>query len=98
MSNTDPVTLRWPPAAVADLQRLRAFIEPLSADAARRAALSLKHAATTVLRHPGIGKRLEGRQDREFFVPFGQRGYIMCYRLDGDDVVILRVWHSLEDR
>jgi len=48
--------------------------------------------------HPGIGKRLEGRDDRELFVPFGQRGYVIRYQLDADDIVILRIWHSLEDR
>jgi plasmid stabilization system protein ParE len=62
------------------------------------AATSLKQAANILMTQPGIGKRLDGRQDRELFVPFGQRGYVMRYRLDGDDVVILRIWHGLEDR
>jgi plasmid stabilization system protein ParE len=50
------------------------------------------------VRHPGIGRRLEGRQDRELIVPFGQRGYIIRYRLDEDVVVILKIWYGLEDR
>ena len=98
MSGTRPLTLKWSPAAVADVQRLRAFIEPHNSSAARHAAASLKQAASTLLMHPGIGKRLEGRQDRELFVTFGQRGYVIRYRLDGDDLVILRIWHGLEDR
>jgi plasmid stabilization system protein ParE len=90
--------LKWSPAALQDVVRLREFIEPHNADAARRAAESLKKAAKLITTHPGIGKRLEGRDDRELIVPFGQRGYVMRYRLDGDDIVILRVWHSLEER
>ncbi|MBP1152555.1 type II toxin-antitoxin system RelE/ParE family toxin [Methylocaldum sp. RMAD-M] len=91
-------TLKWSPAAQRDVVRLREFIEPHNPDAARRAAESLKKAAKLLMTHPGIGKRLEGRDDRELFVPFGQRGYVIRYRLDGDDIVILRIWHSLEDR
>ena len=42
-----------------------------------RAAMGLKQASNLLLAHPEIGKRLEGRQDRELFVPFGQRGYVI---------------------
>ena len=91
-------TLIWSTAARADLVRLRQFIEPHNPEAARRAAQSLKKAAHLIQQHPGIGKRLEGRQDRELFVPFGQRGYIVRYRLDGDAIVILKIWHGLEER
>ncbi|HUL12708.1 MAG TPA: type II toxin-antitoxin system RelE/ParE family toxin [Methylococcaceae bacterium] len=64
----------------------------------RTPTLKWSPAAQLLITHPGIGKRLEGRQDRELFVPFGQRGYVMRYRLDGDDIVILKIWHALEDR
>lgn len=92
------LTLIWSTAARADLIRLREFIEPHRPEAARSAAQSLLKAARLIVRHPGIGKRLEGRQDRELVVPFGQRGYIIRYRLDEDVVVILKIWHGLEDR
>ena len=98
MPRTGSPTLKWSATALADIRRLRAFIETHNPDAARRAAASFKQVASILMTHPGIGKRLEGRQDRELFVPFGQRGYIMRYRLDGDDIVILRIWHGLEDR
>lgn len=85
--------LIWSPTALADLLRLRKFIAPHNPDAARRAAETLKKAASLL-----VGKRLEGRADRELLVPFGQRGYALRYRLDGDTVVVLKVWHFLEDR
>lgn len=36
---------------------------------------------------------------RELVVPFGVRSYVLRYIIDNDgNVVILRVWHSREDR
>jgi plasmid stabilization system protein ParE len=90
--------LIWAEAARADLMRLRQFIEPESPAAARRAAEALKKGAALLLDHPGLGRRLEGRQDRELGIPFGKRGYVMRYRLDGNDIVILKIWHSREER
>ncbi len=90
--------LIWSPAARTDLIRLREFIEPHNPDAARRAAEALKKASNLLLDHPAIGARIEDREDRELFIPHGQRGYIMRYRLHQQTIVILRVWHIREDR
>lgn len=90
--------LIWSEAALADVVRLRRFIEPHNPDAARCAAEALKKGAALLLDHPGLGRRLAGRQDRELDIPFGKRGYVMRYRLDGDDIVVLRIWHNLEKR
>jgi len=77
MPRSRTLALIWSTAARADLIRLREFIEPHNPEAARSAAQALKKATGLLVRHPGIGKRLEGRQDRELVVPFGQRGYII---------------------
>lgn len=98
MSRSQVPKLIWSLAARADLIRLRQFIEPHNPDAAKNAAQTLKKAATLIVQHPGIGKRLEGRQDRELFVPFGHRGYVIRYRLDENAIVILKIWHGLEIR
>jgi plasmid stabilization system protein ParE len=98
MSRTQKPELIWSATARADLIRLRQFIEPHNPEAARNAAQALKKAANLMSQHPGIGTRLEGRQDRELFVPFGHRGYVIRYRLDGDAIVILKIWHGLEER
>lgn len=45
MPGTGGLTLKWSPTALADIERLRAFIEPHNPGAARRAAASLKQAA-----------------------------------------------------
>jgi plasmid stabilization system protein ParE len=98
MPRSRALKLVWSPAARRDLIRLREFIEPHNPAAARRAAAVLRKAANLVQEQPGIGRRIAGREDRELSVPFGQRGYLLRYRLHEDTIVILRIWHGLEDR
>ena len=98
MSGPRKLNLIWSPAARADLIRLREFIEPHHPEAARRAAEALKKSAGLLLEHLAISARLEDRDDRELFVPYGRRGYILRYRLHDDTIVILRLWHVREDR
>lgn len=45
-----------------------------------------------------IGIQLEGREDREFFTPFGKNGYILRYQIIDQKLVILKIWHTHEDR
>jgi plasmid stabilization system protein ParE len=98
MPRSRALKLVWSPAARRDLIRLREFIEPHNPAAARRAAAILRKSANLLQEQPGIGRRIEGREDRELSVPFGQRGYLLRYRLHEDTIVILRIWHGLEDR
>jgi len=98
MPRSRALKLVWSQAARRDLIRLREFIESHNPAAARRAAAILRKAANLLQEQPGIGRRIEGREDRELSVPFGQRGYLLRYRLHEDTIVILRIWHGLEDR
>ena len=68
MPGSRTLRLVWSPAARNDLIRLRDFIGEQNPDAARRAAEALKKAANLLLEHPGIGPRIEDREDRELFV------------------------------
>ncbi len=76
----------------------RLGLTPPNPAAARRAAETITEGAKLLIEHPAIGKRVEGRDDRELSIPFGQRGYVLRYRQDGQTVAVLRVWHSLEKR
>jgi plasmid stabilization system protein ParE len=94
-------TLVWSFTASQDLIRLRNFIEPHNKNAARRAADAIKKAAAILIRNPLIGTIAEGReeyQEHNLFIPFGKRGYAMRYRVQDNKVIILRVWHGLENR
>lgn len=98
MSRTRKLILIWSPAARRDLIRLREFIEPHNPRAARRSSETIRKAAKLILENPAIGSRIEGRQDRELFTPFAQRGYILRYRLLDQKIIILKIWQCLEDR
>ncbi len=98
MPGTQKLTLVWSPAARRDLIRLREFIQPHNPRAAQRAAAAIRKAARLISENPAIGQQLEGRQDRELFAPFGQRGYILRYQIIDRRIVILKIWHTLEDR
>ena len=91
--------LIWLPEAATDIARLRRFIQPHNPKAARRAAQCIKAAANQLIEFPEIGKPLQdGTERRELYAPFGNGAYVLRYQLKGEDVVILRVWHSREDR
>ncbi len=92
-------SLRWLPDALEDLKRLHAFIEPHSAQAAIRAVNTLIEAANSLQEYPEKGRPWNLEMDfRELPVRFGARGYVIRYRHYREEVIILRVWHALEDR
>ena len=91
-------TLVWTTAAVSDIVRLREFIEPHNKKAAKIAADNLKKAALLLIDYPLIGKHVEDSNERELVISFGKRGYVMRYKIHGDAVVVLRIWHNLEEQ
>jgi plasmid stabilization system protein ParE len=46
-----------------------------------------------------VGCRMDDATERrELFVPFGAGAYVLRYRIHADTIVVLRVWHSREER
>jgi plasmid stabilization system protein ParE len=86
------------PAAIRDLQRLRDFVRPKSADAARRAGEAIRHGVQALGAHPRMGRLVEDlpQQYREWPIDFGDSGYVARYRFDGNGVTILAVRHQRE--
>jgi toxin ParE1/3/4 len=89
--------LIWLDEAVHDIVRLRSFLEHDSPGAAQRAARCILDGVNTLLRYPEAGTPMgDGR--RELFLPFGNSANVLRYRVDGGDIVIIRVWHGREQR
>jgi len=86
-------------AAAADLARLHEFLAEKSPATANRAAMALIAAIQSLDTFPERG-RPSGPNIRELIVPFGQSGYVLRYafREHDDEVVVLRIWHSREER
>ncbi len=89
----------WLPHALDDLKRLYKFIHPHSPTAAIRAVTALVEAAETVVEFPETGRPFESdTKYRERLVRFGAKGYVLRYRVEGEQVYIVRIWHASEDR
>jgi len=92
-------TIRWLPESLDDLQRLHDFIAEHSDEAATKAISTLVDSVETLQDFPEKGKPWQpDHRFRELYVRFGARGYAVRYRLFEGQIVIVRVWHSLEER
>jgi plasmid stabilization system protein ParE len=89
--------VKWSSKALADLDRLFAFLAPVNRRAAARTVQSLVAAPARLLEHPRLGERLEEFEPREVRrILVGK--YDMRYELRGSLIYVLRVWHTREDR
>ena len=89
--------LRWTGKAVDDLARLHAFLAPVSPDAASRILRMLSSAPERLLDLPRMGERLDEfapREVRRIVIAH----YELRYELHDETLIVLRVWHTREDR
>jgi len=92
--------VKWLPEALLDIERLYSFLLDKHPEAARRAASAILEGAKMLETSLHIGRPMsDDTQRRELFIAFGISGYVLRYRLESPDTaVIIRVWHSREDR
>ena len=89
----------WLPEALDDARRLFDFLREKNPSAAARAAQAIRQGADQLADFPDIGRPMnDGTGRRELFVPFGANSYVLRYILDAQRIVIIRVWHSREQR
>jgi plasmid stabilization system protein ParE len=90
--------VRLTPAAERDLLRLVDFLIEKNPRAADRAAAAIDAAIRSLDQFSDRGRQTSKKGLRELVVRFGQRAYIIQYRVDSDAVVVARVFHNLEKR
>jgi plasmid stabilization system protein ParE len=90
--------LIWTPPAVRDVARLHDFLAPKNRKAARRAVRAIRQGVKALAAHPEIGRPIEEMppEFREWFIQFGDSGYVALYRYNGELVAILAVRHGRE--
>ena len=90
--------LIWSPAALRDVERLHGFLAEKNPEAARRAAKSIREGMQILRDQPSVGRPVEDMEPefREWFITFGDSGYVALYRFDGETAVILAVRHQRE--
>ena len=91
------MALRWTSKAHADLIRLHEFLQPVNPIAAARVVRQLLAGAKRIPAHPRLGSRLSQFEPREVRrVLIGD--YEIRYELAHTDVIVLRIFHTREDR
>jgi plasmid stabilization system protein ParE len=91
------VTLRWTSKAHSDLVRLHEFLEPVNSIAASRVVRQLVAGVKRIPAHPRLGIRLSEflpREARRLLVG----DYEVRYELTDNDIFVLRIFHTREDR
>lgn len=90
--------VRFAPAAIRDLQRLRDFLRSKNPDAARRAGDAIRQGLKVLGAHPNLGRLVDDLPEefREWLIDFGDSGYVVRYRIDKDTVTILVIRHQRE--
>ena len=87
-----------------DLVRLRQFIARHDPNAATRAANRIKTVAKLLTDQPLVGRPVnsptgETRNDiRELPLKFGSGGYVLRYQVLQNQIRVLRIWHTREER
>jgi plasmid stabilization system protein ParE len=98
--------VRFAPAALQDLARLRTFLRPKNPLAAQRAGEIIVRAIGLLKTHPQVGRPVEDLPAgfRELPIAFGDSGYVALYRYDENppgaetdaEVVVLALRHQKE--
>jgi plasmid stabilization system protein ParE len=90
--------VRWTAEARSDLVRLYQFLSPVNHRAAAHVVQSLRGAPAQLLRHnPRLGVRVQEfapREIRRLFVG----SYELRYEIQGEVIIVVRLWHTREGR
>lgn len=91
--------IRWLPEAIGDVERLYKFLQDKDLKAATKAASCILAGTDRLKKAPQLGVLMDkNAPSRELYVTFGAAAYVIRYRFEDDKVIIIRVWHSREDR
>jgi toxin ParE1/3/4 len=89
------MTVIFSPEARADLQHIRDYISQHNPQAASRLAVELVAACDRLEFMPERGRPGLVRGTRELTTVWP---YVIVYRIKGDVVEIVRIWHGVQDR
>lgn len=92
--------VRFTEAAREDLLELHAFLAEHSLEAAEAAVSTIERALSLLEEFPWACRAstaIPRSRFRELVIPFGRRGYVAVFEIEGDDVVtVLAVRHQRE--
>ena len=90
--------LIWSLPALAGVQRTYRFLAEKNEASAKRALKAIREGVVTLAAHPQIGRVAEDMDEvfRDWPINFGDSGYVVRYRFNGNEVTILAVRHQKE--
>jgi len=92
--------IKWRARALADIERLHAFLKDKNPDPAARAVAAILKGANSLKFSPRIGRPMpDSTGRREWFMAIGAGACVLRYRLEEDEIpIIIHVCHSRTDR
>ena len=91
--------LEWSAEALADLDRFALFLQRHYPSLAKIVAGEIIERARILSDHPQLGRPIAGRENyRQVLLSVLNATYVFQYRFDGQRLVMLRVFHSRENR
>ena len=91
------MNLHWTSKALGDVSRLHDFLVPVDRNAAAHTVQRLTGAPSTLIENPRLGERLEEFDPREVRrIIVGP--YELRYEIQGQELYVLRIWHTREQR
>ena len=90
--------IRYTPEARADVDRLYAWRLVYSADLAERFLQLLAQTEARIAARPLLFPVSAAGEARKCLMRLGRHVYVLHYVIDGDDQVIVRIWHGRENR
>ena len=91
--------LEWSDEALADLDRFVEFLDREHPSLAGIVASEIISKTQVLMAHPRLGRPIAGREEyRQIVLEVLRAKYVFQYRLDGERLVMLRVFHAREAR
>jgi toxin ParE1/3/4 len=88
--------IRWTPAAADDLQSIFDYLSETNPNLARSTVIEIRKAVRSLKRLPNRGR--PGREPGTRELLHTRLPHIVAYRVGGDAVEVLRIWHPAQDR
>lgn len=84
--------------ALADLTRISEFLAEKNPRAADSAIELILEGIASLAEMPERGHLANGGDFRELYLAFGSGAYVIEYSIGRETILVLRIFHSLEDR
>jgi plasmid stabilization system protein ParE len=90
--------IRYTPEALDDYERLYDWLADRDARLCDRFVATLRQTETRIAKRPLMFPLASGGETRKCLMRFGRRVYVIYFVEDGDDQIIVRMWHGREER